>query len=401
MKKPFDLKNFAIIFSAVIFNSHAATHFVAPDAPTGTSAGVVCKNVALAHTTQLLPLNKKGELVGKGDAARQIEQTLENLSQALRAGKSGLDRVVKINVYAAETRVVREVEKAFSKKFKSGTKPAVSFVVGSLPHGDALVAMDAVAEGDKAENTKRTKRIHVASLGDDPSLAQMSILPKGGAVYISGQAKPGTLAEATIKTLESLQQTLTFLGLNKSDVVQIKAFIQPMSEVEIAKKQIADFFREETIPPLVFVDWISPALPIEIELIAAAPENRDAHESITYITPPGFQPSNVYSKVARVNYGKLVYISGLYGTTPGNAEQQVLEIFESLHRAVQEAGSNFDSLAKATYYVSDAEAGGKLNELRPKFYNPHRPPAASKAKVAGVGYDGMSVTFDMIAVSEK
>jgi hypothetical protein len=58
-------------------------------------------------------------------------------------------------------------------------------------------------------------------------------------------------------------------------------------------------------------------------------------------------------------------------------------------------------LAKATYYVSNSEASGKLNELRPKFYNPQRPPAASKALVKSVGRNEMSVTLDMIAVSDK
>jgi len=399
MKNSFDLKNTVAAFFAAVLSSHAATLFVAPDAATGSSGGVVCENVALAHTTQLLPLNNRGELVGKGNAARQIEQTLKNLSVALRAGRSDLDRVVKINVYAAETKVVHEVEKAFAKKFKRGTKPAVSFVVGNLPQADALVAMDAVGECDKTANTQRAKRIHVAALGNDPALTQVSILPKGGAVYISGQAKPGNLAEATLKTLESLQETLTFLGLGKSDVVQIKAFIQPMAEVEIAKKQIAGFFRDATIPPVVFVDWISPTLPIEIELIAAAPENRDAKESISYITPTGFQPSNVYSKVARVNYGKLVYVSGLYGKTANDAPKQVLEIFESLQQIIGKAGSDFGSLAKATYYVTDALASNKLNELRPKFYDPQRPPAASKAMVKGTGQEGKSITFDIIAVS--
>jgi enamine deaminase RidA (YjgF/YER057c/UK114 family) len=401
MRKPFDLKNIAVIFFATVLGSQAATHFIAPDAATGISLGVVCENMALAHTAQLLPMNKKGELVGRGDAVRQIEQTLENLSLALRAAKSGLDHVVKINVYVAETKVVGEVEKAFAKRFKNGNRPAVSFVVGNLPQVDALVAMDAVAECDTAENAKRAKQIYVASLGGDPSLAQVSVLPKGGVVYISGQAKPGKLAEATLKTLESLQETLVFLGLKKSDVVQIKAFIQPMSEVEIAKKQIAGFFGKETIPPVIFVDWISPTLPIEIELIAAAPDNRDAKESISYITPSGFQPSNVYSKVARVNYGKLVYVSGLYGKTSEDAGKQVLEIFELLQQIIGKAGSNFGSLAKATYYVSDAPASNKLNELRPKFYDPNRPPAASKAMVVGVGHTDRSISFDMIAVSEK
>ncbi len=393
------MKNFFVawVLTAVISEISLEVRAESPVPVRGVASAVVADRVALAHTAQLLPLNQKGELVGKGNVEKQIAQTLKNIDQALKAAGANLETAVKINVYAANEQIVSNLQMALAKKWNAKRKPAVSFAIGALQNTNALVAMDAIAPSKNFTETK-AKRIQVAGLSKQVSGAQVSILPKGGVVYISGQAKPGELADATTQTMQSLSDTLTFLGLGKSDVVQIKAFIDPMADASVARKQIAEFFTGETVPPLVFVDWISPKLPIEIEMIAAAPENRGAGESISYFTPPGFQPSNVYSKVARVNYGRLVYISGLYGTTPGNAEQQVLEIFESLKRAVQEAGSNFDSLAKATYYVSDAEAGSKLNELRPKFYNPQRPPAASKALTHSVGFPGMSITMDMITV---
>ena len=212
----------------------------------------------------------------------------------------------------------------------------------------------------------------------------VSNVQKARAKKWNAKRKPAvSFAVAALENRNALV-AMDAIGISKSFTERKGKRIQ---DAAVARKQIAEFFNGETVPPLVFVDWISPKLPIEIEMIAAAPENRRAGESISYFTPPGFQPSNVYSKVARVNYGSLVYISGLYGTTPGNAAQQVLEIFESL--------------AKATYCVSDAEAGSNLNELRPKFYNPHRPPAASKALTHSVGFPGMSITMDMITVIEN
>ena len=80
---------------------------------------------------------------------------------------------------------------------------------------------------------------------------------------------------------------------------------------------------------------------------------------------------------------------------------EIREIFQKLGAVVKSAGSDFEHLVKATYYVSTDEAGNKLNALRPEFYNPQRPPAASKAKVKDVGMDGKTVTLDMIAVTEK
>jgi enamine deaminase RidA (YjgF/YER057c/UK114 family) len=54
---------------------------------------------------------------------------------------------------------------------------------------------------------------------------------------------------------------------------------------------------------------------------------------------------------------------------------------------------------KATYYVSDADASAALNRLRPRYYDPKRPPAASKAQVAGVGVPDRTVVVDLIAVA--
>jgi len=68
---------------------------------------------------------------------------------------------------------------------------------------------------------------------------------------------------------------------------------------------------------------------------------------------------------------------------------------------LEAAGSNFDHLAKATYYVSEDSSSQELNEFRPSVYNPERPPAASKAAVRGVGRAGRNVTVDMIAVIPK
>jgi enamine deaminase RidA (YjgF/YER057c/UK114 family) len=374
----------------------AAPKYIEPNNATGASLAVVADESPLLHTAQLFSLDENGKLIGAGDAQKQIDRTLENLSVALSNGSS-LGRVLKINVYAASNEIVRAVEKTFAKNFSGKNKPAITYVVGDLSQSGALVAMDGVATA--ARNEKMIAR--VVPLGGELNFAHTAILPKGGAIYISGQAKPGELADATTKTMESLLETLKFLQVNKGDIVQIKCFIQPASQAEIARKQIAKFFENSIVPPLVFVDCSSPKLPIEIEMVVAATGNRSANESISYLTPPGFQPSNVYSKVARVNYGKLVYVSGLYGKTPQNAEKQVLEIFDSLKRVVTESGSDFNSLAKATYYVSDAAGSGKLNELRPKFYNPKRPPAASKAMVKGTVRDGQSITFDIIAVSEK
>ncbi len=374
---------------------------IEPNSATGSALAVVVGSTSLAHTTQLLPLDPKGAVVGKGDATRQIEQVLANLATALKEVQSRWEQLVKINVYAAQTDVVAKVQQAFAQRFTGRVKPAVSFVVGQLAHPDALVAMDAVAAG--ATPSKAVQRVHCAALPGSPGLAHVAVLPAGGAVYVAGQAEKGNLAEATRATIKSLHATLAHLGLNRAHVVQLKAFLQPMAEVRVVAEEIAKLYAGEIVPPLVFVEWKS-SLPIEIELIAAAPERAasvPATEAVSYHTPSGMTASPIYSRVAWIHQGKRIYTAGLYGTRSQDGEAQIREIFASLQQLLQQTGSDLRHLVKATYYVSDDVADRKLNEIRPEFYDPKRPPSASKARVPGVGIAGQSITLDMIAVTPR
>jgi len=391
------LLSVAILFLPVTnaLAGDAPTKHIDPNPDTGTAAAVVVENVPLVHTAQFLPLDAQGKIVGKGDAAAQIERVLANLSAALAESRSSLDRVVKVNVSVKGPEMVAEVHKAFGKQFPAAARPAVSFVAGALPHPDALVAFDAVATTslDLPDDVKHfsSGKLH-RSTG-----SHAAILPPGARVYVSGQAEKGKdLAEATQRTMESLRATLKFLELNDTHVVQLKAFLHPMAKVDNARAEIAKSFGDRPVPPLVFVEW-NLALPIEIELIAAAGKERKG-EVIEYLTPPEVKASPVYSRVARINRGPSIYVSGLYGSKAKNAEAEIEEIFTGLEKLLTKTGSDLRHMAKATYYVSTDEASKMLNDLRPRYYDPKRPPAASKAGVPGVGVEGKTITLDMIAV---
>ncbi len=359
---------------------------IEPDSKTGSSLAVIVDDLPLAHTTQILPSRK-------GDARKQAEDVLAPLGTILRSANTSLDHACKLNIYLASDDALPQVHQALSARFTNSIKPAVAIVVGKLATPEALVAMDAVApildrSGDGGPKAKFEKGIR-----------SFAVLPKGPKIYVSGMADTNAVPQATRKTLEKLTAAIGQLGLNKKDIVQLKAFLEPMSDVELVRKEIVNFFDGEA-PPVVFVEWISPKPnpPIEIELIAPAKGDFSKEtNSVTFLTPPGTTDSKVFRRVARLNHGKLIYISGLYGEISGDAGVQVREIFRSLKGILQQTGSDFDHLVKATYYISDDDASNRLNEIRPQFFKPERPPAASKAKVKGVGMPEKTVTLDMIA----
>ncbi len=356
-----------------------------------SSDAVIVKNVPLAHTSQIFSLNKRGKLVFKGELQKQIGQIFGNLSKALNIADSGLEQIVKLNIYLKNSSLISEVQTEISRQFKSGKLPAISYVTGDLSHPDALVSIDAIAVSSNSSD-KFVKYFQSGS-------AKVSILPSGQVVYVSGQAAKGNLAQATLNTLKQLEETLHFLGLEKKDIVQIKSFINPISDLSIVQDVMAEFFKGGTIPPLVNVEWLSKDPVIEIELIASSNRTLSkSNEQIDIITPKGMVHSPVYSKVTRLNYGSKVYVSGLYGNTERGIKSELSDIFDFLDLIMKQSGSDLKHLLKATYYVSNDLHSAALNEIRPKYYDPKRPPAASKAMVKDVGLIKAGVSMDMIGV---
>jgi len=368
-------------------------------APAGVSEAVVVEGHALAHTTQILPLDKAGQVVGEGSADAQLAQALFNLETALAAAGSGLEQLVKVNFCVDGPKTADAVMKLLGKRFPGPVRPAVSWVATPLTNPKALLALDAVA-AVTGRRPERVVRQRCDALAGEPGATHVAVLPQGEAVYVSGHPEKGELGAATAKTMAALAETLGSLKLDLAAVVQLKVFMQPIAQADVVRQEIVKAFAGQTVPPVVFVQWSGSAA-VEIELVAFAPPGtapRPPADTVSYFTPPKAKPSPVFSRVARVHGPRVIYLSGLYSEAAGSGEAQVRSLFASLGRVLHAAGSDLKHLVKATYYCTDEDASTALNKLRPEFYDPQRPPAASKALVQGVGLSGRSVTMDMIAV---
>ncbi|MBC8116077.1 MAG: RidA family protein [Candidatus Saccharimonas sp.] len=350
----------------------------------------------LVHSTQFLPRDTSQPV------AAQMEQVLDDLLQAVKlhpedGDEEGFGDLFKLNLYVSDESAVKEAAQVLRSRFVQHRRPAVSWVVTQLTDSKAKVAADAVVITKRSPAQVERSR-EAGSTGP----ARVAILPVGPRVYISGQAEKGdgSLADATRQTMAGLVKTLEHLGLSRRDVVQLKAFLTPMKDASVAVKEMIAAFPGETPPPMVLVEWES-SLPIEIELIAASPATKETQkaEPLEFITPPWMKASPVFCRVVRVNHPATIYISDRYGETDKrDSAEEVRDLYGSLRRIVETSGSDLQHLAKATYYVSTDEVSSQLNTVRPEFYDPERPPAASKAKVRGTGRTGRTITLDMIAV---
>ncbi|MCP5115728.1 MAG: RidA family protein, partial [bacterium] len=231
--------------------------YIGHGGPAGGSDAVIVRGASLVHTAQLLPVNELGQIVGEG-WRDQVDKVFDNLATVLRGAGADLSEVVRLNVVVSRTDVVPELERAVKSRFSEQARPAVSLVQGALAHPKAVIAMDAVATTLEAGGGK------VRLEGTN----RLSVLPTGPRVYISGRAGDGGLEDATVETLEKLRSVLAFLRLDLSHVVQVKAFLKPISRAADCERKIIDFFGGKA-PPLVFVEWRNPKA-VEIEMVAAA-----------------------------------------------------------------------------------------------------------------------------------
>jgi len=349
----------------------------------GFAASVRVPDVPLVFTGQVFAAEPGGEL------AFEAAQALQALEAVLAQAGGGLERVVRLNAYVAGSTAVPVVDTLVAERF-AGTPVAYTLVRTPLTRPGARVAFEAVGQ-----TSLGPRSVEVG--------AGAAVLPVGGKLFISGQAEKGTDVASAVKlTMAGLHRSLAHLGLQKSEVVQIRAFVAPFADHAAAAREIAASFAGGPVPPVVLLEWVS-ELPAEIELVAAAPGLPvTPGENISHSWLPWLVKSPRYCNVAHVAPGTpLIFIGAVDGGDQADPRTQMKVIFERLGSALFEAGSSYRNLAKATYYLNDPTARALLGDIRAVYFDPTRPPAASALNVNGLGRTGRAAMLDMVAVPVK
>ena len=374
----------------------SSVHYVPLDAPDGMSQAVVVQGGPLVYTRQLLPIDGDGMLVGEGVVDKQVEQVVDNLATVLEQAGAGLDQLVRVNVYALSAETVDLVRSALNRRLEPSVRPAITAVLTSLTHRQALVAVDAVAVGGEQSETVALEKCTNVTGYD--GCADVAVLPRGGVAYLSGIPESGGLTESAVsRSMSALLRMLEQLQLSQSHIVHLKVFLTPASSAKDVLAELKHQFPDQLIPPVVFVEWIA-SVPVEIELVAQLPVAGDSLEPVEFYNPPEVIASPTFSRVVLVRTDQQIFTSSLWARSDDDYEARGRDVFDQLEAILAQTGSDMRHMVKATYYVSDDETSGVLNTLRPELFDPERPPAASKATVHGVGRVNRTLSIDMIAV---
>jgi len=93
-----------------------------------------------------VPLDSAGNVVGKDDFRKQVEQVFENLRRALAAGGATFHDVVKLNFYLVDVSQLATVREVRDRYVNTATPPASTLVeVRRLFRDDVGLEVEAVA----------------------------------------------------------------------------------------------------------------------------------------------------------------------------------------------------------------------------------------------------------------
>lgn len=350
----------------------------------GMAASIRVPDQPLVFTGQVFAVGSAADIRVEAEGALQALETVLARAGATMAG------IVRLNAYVADDAAVGAVEALMAARF-ADAPPAFTLAVSPLTKLKARVAFEAVAT-----SSRRPAKVEVLD-------STAAVLPAGGKIFISGQVVRGSdLGSGANLTMVGLFRSLTHLGLSKTDVVQVKAFIQPFSDHAAAAREIAASFAGGPVPPIVIMEWVSDIF-TEIELVATAGALPvSATDEIAYTTLPWLTPSPRFSHVCHVAAGTpLIFIGAVHGGEATEPRAQMKTLFERLGSILFEAGTSYRNLAKATYYLQHPDTRPLLGDLRSVYYDPTRAPAASALGVKSLGHPGRVATVDMIAVPIK
>jgi len=112
---------------------------------------VVARGARALYVSGQVPVNEKGELVGKGDLAAQAEQVFRNIDTALKGAGATFADVVKITSFVVGYKPEhRALMHQVRSRYVSKDNPPASTLLGvqALAIADYLIEVEAIAVTD-------------------------------------------------------------------------------------------------------------------------------------------------------------------------------------------------------------------------------------------------------------
>ena len=113
--------------------------------PQPFSQGVVAPEGRMVWVAGQVALDTEGQVVGKGDAARQTEAALENMKAVLAEAGASLQDVVKLTVFLTSMADLPKVQEVRNRYFPTDPPASSTIGIAELVSPDLLIEIEGLA----------------------------------------------------------------------------------------------------------------------------------------------------------------------------------------------------------------------------------------------------------------
>ncbi len=103
------------------------------------------RNGNMLHIAGQVPLDKEGNLVGKGDIAAQAEQVFTNIKGVMEAAGGTMANIAKITMFATSLAYRPIIAEARARYFPADPPASTFLVISSLAEPGFLLEIEAIA----------------------------------------------------------------------------------------------------------------------------------------------------------------------------------------------------------------------------------------------------------------
>lgn len=353
-----------LVLAATAMTSAQTKRIVRSGPDLGLPFSPAVKAGGLIYVSGTVATDANGKIIA-GDVQAQTRQTLENISRVLEAAGSRLANAASVMVYLTNASDFAAMNEVYSSLWPKDP-PARTTIVAPLALSGARIEISMVAVPDGGER----KVILPGDWIKSPNPYSYGI-KTGDTLFLSGLVSrngkdnshvTGDITKQTNTVLDNGGQILKAAGMSYADVVSARVFItdaadfQAMNTAYRAHFPAAPPARATVKAGLTAADYL-----IEITMVAVKDASRTAIATPNADGTPGTANPNLS---AAIRVGRRLYLSGMLGTTSGDAGSvgaQTTEAFARIGRTLKAAGFDISNVVDGMVYLTDMGRFADMN----------------------------------------
>lgn len=220
------------------------------------------QSVAFSHYNNIsaqLPLDPQSGEIVVGDVRDQAKQCLNNIKAIVESIGHVMDDVVKINVFVKSMSDLAAVNEVYNAYFDTQLPTRTVVEVAALPHGDALIQMDAlISNGEGTKPQAPCDLIKLSRNSDSAPVSQWSTQTVAFSHYnnigaqlpicpTTGKIVDGGIKAQTAQCLRNIKTIMESIDVPFDDIVKANIYLTDLADLEAVNQVYTTFFPDSSI----------------------------------------------------------------------------------------------------------------------------------------------------------